>query len=156
MIQGKRDKNVLGNSMHRFLMAKYVDKIMIKVTWIIWWIKRFASYTVIYILKTENMPFYQVTICPSTSPRILHVAEGILNMILAAVWKIVSCLGSQTLNSQIDSGQIVQPVCEWWMRTSSGLRALLPNDELHRISQRLMKHTRSRWDALWQGFRFDY
>ena len=40
------------------------------------WFNEFST------LKTKNMCFCQVTICPSTSPRKLQVVEGILNMIL--------------------------------------------------------------------------
>lgn len=36
MIQGKGDRNnVVGNLMHIFLVAQYVDHIMINATWII-------------------------------------------------------------------------------------------------------------------------
>lgn len=55
-----------------------------------------------------------MTICPSS--RKLQIIEGILNMTLVAIWKIVPCLSSQTLNLWIASGQIVQPesVSDGW------------------------------------------
>lgn len=103
----KNRNNAGGDFMGTCLVTQYVYNIMIKVTQVIWWIKRCTWYNEFCTLKTENMPFFESD--RMLSHKLKETIGRLSILTLVAVRKIVSCPGSQTLKLWIDLGQIVQP-----------------------------------------------